>query len=174
MTPSRIRRKISAPFRPISLNGVISAVMAPPDFSASSLVQNGCSKLLYWVRLPQAPTTFSEVLGMSWATAVAARPAVSAAVSAQVRAQSARCFIVILPQGSSGTKTVIAAAGSDYRQPAVLQIGHQHVTGRVRDTELRAHRRDHRLRRHAAGPEHGQFVVAHLDGVAVVGATEVG
>src|SRR5690606_18323064 len=143
MTPSRISRKISAPFRPISLNGVISAVIAPPVFSASSLVQKGCSKFLYWVRLPQAPTTFSEVLGMSWATAVPARPAATAPASAHRRARFAMLFMsrllgVLLWQWKT--------RASEHRQAAVLQVGDQHVAGRVGDAELGPDRGSHRLR----------------------------
>jgi hypothetical protein len=42
----------------------------------------------------------------------------------------------------------------------VPQIGDQHAARRVRDTELRLHLSDHRLRRDAASPEHRQFIGA--------------
>ena len=63
ITPWPIRRSTSGPFRPISLKPLISAVIAPPDFSGIVLVQNGTSKSLYCVRLEIEPTTCSLVGG---------------------------------------------------------------------------------------------------------------
>ena len=59
------------------------------------------------------------------------------------------------------------------REFGILPVGHQHAAGIMRDAEFRLHRRDHRLRRHPAGPEHRQLVVAHFDRVAVVGLHHV-
>ena len=57
---------------------------------------------------------------------------------------------------------------SQNRKFGIPPVGHQHAAGIMRDAEFRLHGRDHRLRRHPAGPEHRQFIVAHFDGVAVV------
>ena len=47
------------------------------------------------------------------------------------------------------------------------------MAGRVGDHQLRAALAGHRLRRHAARPEHGQLAGADLDRVAVVGPGNV-
>ena len=42
------------------------------------------------------------------------------------------------------------------RKLGVLPVRHQHAAGIMRDAKFRLHRRDHRLRRDPAGPEHRQ------------------
>ena len=63
---------------------------------------------------------------------------------------------------------------SEGGQPAVEQIGDQHVAGRMGDAEFRTHGRDNRLRGNAAGPENRYLAGADFDRVAVVRAAEVG
>src|SRR5690606_25354921 len=128
--------------------------IAPLDFSLISFVQNGCSYSLYCSRLPQAPTTFSEVLGMSWAAAPPAARAVAMPIEAaadrpasvRLRSRVTKPFIIDSSCRSCRSR-------SEDCESAVLQIGDQHVAGCMGDAELGLDRCNDRLRRDAAGPE---------------------
>src|ERR1051325_798269 len=78
-----------------------------------------------------------------------------------------------MPGTRPGMTEERAAPGLHNRKLGVLAVGDQHAAGIMRDAEFRLHRRDHRLRRHPAGPEHRQFVLAHFDAVAVIGLVDV-
>src|SRR5205085_2487396 len=59
-------------------------------------------------------------------------------------------------------------------RPALAGAGHQHQSGRVRNRKRQLRRRDHRLRGHAAGPEHRNFIGLHRHRIAIVRFGEIG
>src|ERR1700712_725001 len=56
----------------------------------------------------------------------------------------------------------------------ILEIGDKHQSGRVRDRERQPGRRNHCLRRDAAGPEYGNLIVMDRHRVAVIRLCNVG
>src|SRR4051794_11626590 len=67
-----------------------------------------------------------------------------------------------------------AAIASKHGKRFIPKIGHKHQSGRMRDRERHLGGCDHRLRRHATGPEHRNFVGLYRHWIAVVGFGEIG
>ena len=84
------------------------------------------------------------------------------------------CYCPLADVSFSGFETRTVLRSIDVlqnRKLGIAPVRHQHAAGIMRDAEFRLHGRDDRLRCHSAGPEHRQFIVAHFDGVAIVGAS---
>src|SRR5260370_42240162 len=63
---------------------------------------------------------------------------------------------------------------SQHRELLVREVGPQHQSRSMRNRKRQFCRRDHRLRRDAAGPEHRNFVGLDRPRIAIVGLREIG